>query len=195
MSTVTLPEVASDKIFLFMSINSDMSRASFFSTTMFRSHLFSSSSCTIFVSRDCTRSWSSLAVRSICCSLSFFLTLNRAEAAVLRRLLSSSAENEPSDGVNSSGLGITAIDLTGSFLVIPPEIDPALRLRLELGGGTGTVASLVAGMVSFILGAGVWTTGVDKFESGVVPKDEETDGDEFEDELEVEGEGAMVTGV
>ena len=65
--------------------------AAFFSTSRFRSQRFSSCRVEIFFSRSLTRSAISLAAFSMAWSRCFFLMRKRADAAVLRRRLSSSA--------------------------------------------------------------------------------------------------------
>ena len=62
-----------------------------FSVTSVLNHLFSVSNCPILVSNAVALSTNSLFVLSRACSRAFFLMRKRADAAVLRRRLSSSA--------------------------------------------------------------------------------------------------------
>ncbi|RUS31645.1 hypothetical protein BC938DRAFT_477369 [Jimgerdemannia flammicorona] len=110
-----------------------------FSTIRPRSHLISiSSSRTRFSSRSALE-LISRAVRSSACSRCFFLMRKRADAAVLRRRLSSSAANfdAVSGSTSSSGPGDPA-----SLGVVEPIIDvesiDAWRRLVEAGPAAGS---------------------------------------------------------
>ncbi|KAH3686317.1 hypothetical protein WICPIJ_002679 [Wickerhamomyces pijperi] len=100
---------------------------SFFSKIKLFKHLFSNSNCWIWALYLWTRSVKDLKVRSISCSLCFFLIRKRAEAAVLRFFLSISTPSESGDSV----LGDEDEDvvLDGETSACLGAIGKALRLK------------------------------------------------------------------
>ena len=90
---------------------------SFFSVIRFFSHLFSVSNWLIRPSNAATLSLISFADRSSACSLCFFLTRNRAEAAVFRRRLSSSAASRDASSNDCASEG--EVEMESDYLLVP----------------------------------------------------------------------------
>lgn len=99
----------------------------FFSVMRFFNHSFWVCNCPIFCSNCAVLSLSSLAVFSSACSRCFFLTRKRADAAVFRRRLSSSAARRDGSSWPRLELG-----------------EAALAGRLLPGAGDGSKAEAIA---------------------------------------------------
>ena len=93
---------------------------SFFSVIKFFNHLFSVSSWFIRPSNAATLSLISFADRSKACSLCFFLTRNRAEAAVFRRRLSSSAASR--DASSNDWASDGEVEMESDFRFVPAGV-------------------------------------------------------------------------